>query len=78
MGFLCARRDACVAMDAWSNFGGTGIEPFNFHVNGLLKSPRFRFPILVEIQIWITSIMALNDVSHAQYEVARAKEPKDI
>ena len=55
-----------------------GTEPFNFHVNGLLKSPHFRFPILVEIQIWLTPIMALNDVSHAQYEVARATSPMAI
>ena len=47
-------------------------------MNAYFKASPVADPILVEIQIWITSIMALNDVSHAQYEVARAKEPKDI
>ena len=51
---------------------GKGKEPFNFHVNAWFKSPKLADPLMVEIQIWVTSIMALNDVSHAQYEVARA------
>ena len=50
-----------------------GKEPFNFHVNAKFYSPKLANPLTVEIQIWITPIMALNDVSHAQYEVARAK-----
>ena len=44
----------------------------------MIRSPRFPKPIIVEIQIWITAIMDLNDVSHAQYEVARAATPADI
>ena len=52
---------------------GKGQEPFNFHVNAEFKSPKLAHPITLEIQIWITPIMALNDVSHAQYEVSRAK-----
>jgi len=28
---------------------------------------------MIEIQIWVTPIMDLNEVSHSQYEVARAK-----
>ena len=51
---------------------GKGQEPFNFHVNALFKSSKLTDPLMVEIQIWIAPIMDLNEVSHAQYEVARA------
>ena len=51
---------------------GKGQEPFNFHLNALFKSSKLTDPLMVEIQIWIAPIMDLNDVSHAQYEVARA------
>ena len=51
---------------------GKGKEPFNFHVNAEFRSAALADPLTVEIQIWIAPIMALNDVSHAQYEVARA------
>ena len=51
---------------------GKGQEPFNFHLNAEFKSSLLADPLTVEIQIWIASIMDLNDVSHAQYEVARA------
>ena len=57
---------------------GKGQEPFNFHLNAEFRSAALADPLTVEIQIWITSIMALNDVSHAQYEVARAKSPGAI
>ena len=52
---------------------GKGKEPFNFHLNAEFKSSALADPLTVEIQIWVTPIMGLNDVSHAQYEVARAK-----
>ena len=52
---------------------GKGQEPFNFHLNAEFQSSLLADPLMVEIQIWITPIMALNDVSHAQYEVSRAK-----
>ena len=52
---------------------GKGQEPFNFHLNALFQSAALADPLMIEIQIWITPIMALNDVSHAQYEVSRAK-----
>ncbi|KAH8060658.1 hypothetical protein JL722_4771 [Aureococcus anophagefferens] len=57
---------------------GAGKTPFNLHVNGLFRPSALADPILVEIQIWATPIMALNDVSHAQYEVVRAGAPGDI
>ena len=57
---------------------GAGKTPFNLHVNGLFRPTALADPILVEIQIWATPIMALNDVSHAQYEVVRAGAPGDI
>ena len=50
-----------------------GQEPFNFHLNALFQPSALADPLVIEIQIWITPIMALNDVSHSQYEVARAK-----
>ena len=52
---------------------GKGQEPFNFHLNAEFQSSLLADPLMIEIQIWITPIMALNDVSHAQYEVSRAK-----
>ena len=45
------------------------------HCKGIFKFPcpsTFRAPIQLEIQIWAAAIMDLNDVSHWQYEVARA------
>lgn len=57
---------------------GAGKTPFNLHVNGLFRPSALADPILVEIQIWATPIMALNDVSHAQYEVVRAGAPGNI
>ena len=35
-------------------------------------------PILIEIQIWLTAVADLNDISHAQYEVSRAATPEDV
>ena len=57
---------------------GKGKEPFNFHLNAEFKSSLLAQPLTVEIQIWIASIMDLNDVSHAQYEVARAASVGEI
>ena len=51
---------------------GVGKEPFNFHLNCSFHPSTFRAPIQLEIQIWAAAIMDLNDVSHWQYEVARA------
>ena len=51
---------------------GVGKEPFNFHLNCSFHPTTFRAPIQLEIQIWAAAIMDLNDVSHWQYEVARA------
>ena len=53
-------------------------EPYNFHLNASFKPDALSAPIIVEIQLWVASIMALNDVSHAQYEIARAKDPRAI
>ncbi|KAH8065491.1 hypothetical protein JL720_12720 [Aureococcus anophagefferens] len=47
---------------------GKGREPFNFHLNCFQPST-FKAPVQLEIQIWASSIMDLNDVSHWQYEV---------
>ena len=47
-------------------------EPFNFHLNCSFQPTTFKAPIQLEIQIWAAEIMALNDVSHWQYEVSRA------
>ena len=60
---------------------GKSQEPYNFHLNVLFRPSRrsaLAEPLVVEIQIWVASIMALNDVSHAQYEIARAKTPRAI
>ena len=35
-------------------------------------------PLVIEIQIWMTPIMEMNEVSHSQYEVARANSPGDM
>ena len=43
-------------------------------MNTEFQSSALADPLTIEIQIWITPIMDLNDVSHAQYEVARAKD----
>ena len=51
---------------------GKGREPFNFHLNCSFQPSTFKAPVQLEIQIWASSIMDLNDVSHWQYEVARA------
>ena len=51
---------------------GVGKEPFNFHLNCSFQPSTFKAPIQLEIQIWAAAIMDLNDVSHWQYEVARA------
>ena len=51
---------------------GVGKEPFNFHLNCSFHPTTFRAPIQLEIQIWAAAIMDLTDVSHWQYEVARA------
>ena len=51
---------------------GVGKEPFNFHLNCSFHPSTFKAPIQLEIQIWAAAIMDLNDVSHWQYEVARA------
>ena len=51
---------------------GVGKEPFNFHLNCSFQPSTFTAPIQLEIQIWIAAIMELNDISHSQYEVARA------
>ena len=51
---------------------------FNFHINASFQPSSFKSPILVEIQIWIQSVMALNEVAHRQYEVARAKRVTDF
>ena len=57
---------------------GKGQEPFNFHLNALFQPSALADPLMIEIQIWVTPIMDLNEVSHSQYEVARAKTPGDI
>ena len=57
---------------------GKGQEPFNFHLNAEFKSSKLADPLMVEIQIWITPIMDLNEVSHSQYEVSRAKSVEDM
>ena len=54
------------------------VAPFNYHINALFKPDGVKDPLLIEIQLWMTSIMELNDVSHAQYEVSRAATPGDI
>ena len=41
-----------------------------------LQPSTFKAPIELEIQIWAAAIMDLNDVSHWQYEVARADDPR--
>ena len=51
---------------------GVGEEPFNFHLNCSFQPSTFKAPIHLEIQLWAAAIMDLNDVSHWQYEVARA------
>ena len=53
---------------------GVGKEPFNFHLNCSFQPTTFKAPIQLEIQIWAAAIMDLNDVSHWQYEVARASD----
>ena len=55
---------------------GGGKEPFNFHLNCSFQPSTFKAPIELEIQIWAAAIMDLNDVSHWQYEVARADDPR--
>jgi len=57
---------------------GKSQEPFNFHLNVLFRPSATADPLVVEIQIWIASIMALNDISHWQYEISRAKRPEDV
>ena len=57
---------------------GKGQEPFNFHLNALFQPSALADPLMIEIQIWITPIMDLNDVSHSQYEVSRAKSVEAI
>ena len=57
---------------------GKGQEPFNFHLNAEFQPSALKHPLMVELQIWIAPIMDLNDVSHAQYEVARAAAVGDI
>ena len=52
---------------------GARREPFNYHLNCSFRPAHFRAPIQLEIQIWVGAIMELNDVSHWQYEVARAE-----
>ena len=54
------------------------VEPFNFHINASFQPSNFKAPILIEVQIWINSVMALNEVAHWQYEVARAKRVMDF
>ena len=53
---------------------GQGREPYNFHLNCAFQPRHFKAPIQLEIQIWAAAIMDLNDVSHWQYEVARASD----
>ena len=48
------------------------------HLNASFHPPGFAAPVVVEVQIWITELMALNFISHAQYEISRAKRPQDV
>ena len=57
---------------------GKSQEPYNFHLNVLFQPSALAEPLVVEIQLWVASIMALNDVSHAQYEIARAKSHRAV
>jgi len=57
---------------------GGGQEPFDYHLNCSFQPSTFKAPIQVEVQIWAASIMDLNDVSHWQYEVARAENVTDF
>ena len=54
------------------------VEPFNFHINASFQPSTFKAPVIIEVQIWINSVMALNEVAHWQYEVARAKRVTDF
>ena len=55
-----------------STWMGTETLTFNFHLNCSFQPSTFKAPIHLEIQLWAAAIMDLNDVSHWQYEVARA------
>ena len=52
--------------------------PHNYHINATFLPDGFARPIVVEIQLWCTKIMALNDTSHWEYEVARAATPEAV
>ncbi|KAH8082982.1 hypothetical protein JL720_8494 [Aureococcus anophagefferens] len=79
--FEVLRLDALWAMNGTSEVMARrcasflAAEPWGSDLRGLANRAD---PILAEIQIWATPIMALNDVSHAQYEVVRAGAPGDI
>ena len=51
---------------------------YNYHINASFQPPELSVPIMVEIQLWSTKIMALNDLSHWAYEIARAKTPEAV
>jgi len=55
------------------------VMPFNVHGNFLFSDPEVPGPpVVTEIQLWSTALFVLNDVSHWQYEGARAERFRDV
>ena len=44
---------------------------YNYHINATFHPPELAVPIMVEIQLWCTKIMAHNDLSHWAYAPPR-------
>jgi hypothetical protein len=66
----CALRSSSKRL--WAHRCAPRQEPPSSSRSFQPSTSTFKAPVQLEIQIWASSIMDLNDVSHWQYEVARA------